>query len=115
LLILLPGDGLPLTVRFWPFFFFHPLRFYYQSSSLALKSRKLIFCSAYAGVSLDEFPLVDKWLHTLLQRPGFEKGRNVPDKHTAFETAKLTSEEMDKLAESSRAWIQKGMQDDAKK
>jgi glutathione S-transferase len=39
----------------------------------------------------------------------------VPDKHTAFETAKLTSEEMDKLAESSRAWIQKGMQDDAKK
>ncbi|KAK1237443.1 hypothetical protein MKX08_003068 [Trichoderma sp. CBMAI-0020] len=70
---------------------------------------------AYAGVSLDEFPHVDKWLHTLLQRPGFEKGRHVPDKHTAFETAKLTSEEMDKMAEASRAWIQKGMQDDAKK
>lgn len=73
------------------------------------------FPSAYAGVSLDEFPHVDKWLHTLLQRPGFEKGRNVPDKHTAFEVAKLTSEEMDKRAEASRAWIQKGMQDDAKK
>ncbi|KAL6900353.1 glutathione S-transferase [Trichoderma evansii] len=70
---------------------------------------------AYAGVSLDEFPHLDKWLHSLLQRPGFEKGRNVPDKHKAFEMAKLTSEEMDKLAEAGKAWIQKGMQDDAKK
>lgn len=100
--MLRPGDGLPLTVRF--------LSYVYTLSIL-----KLILCAAYAGVSLDEFPHLDKWLHTLLQRPGFEKGRNVPDKHTAFETAKLSSEEMDKLAEASRAWIQKGMQDDAKK
>jgi glutathione S-transferase len=73
------------------------------------------FSLAWAGVSLDEFPHVDKWLHTLLERPGFERGRNVPDRHTAFDLAKLTPEEMDKKAEASRNWIQQGMQADAKK
>ncbi|KAK3190677.1 Glutathione S-transferase 2 [Lecanicillium sp. MT-2017a] len=37
------------------------------------------------GVSLDEFPHVEKWLKKLLQRPGFEKGRHIPKRHTAFD------------------------------
>ncbi|KAM6479256.1 glutathione S-transferase [Trichoderma sp. SZMC 28011] len=70
---------------------------------------------AWAGVSLDEFPALDKWLHTLLERPGFEKGRHVPKPHTAFDLAKLSPEEMDKKAEETRNWVQSGMQADAKK
>ncbi len=37
------------------------------------------------GVPLDEFPHLEKWLFKLLKRPGFEKGRNVPERHTAFD------------------------------
>lgn len=56
-----------------------------------------------------------KWLYKLLERPGFEKGRHVPSKHTAFETAKLSKEELDKRAEASKSWVQAGMKEDAKK
>lgn len=66
-------------------------------------------------MDIDEFPHVKKWLYKLLERPGFEAGRNVPDKHTAFELAKLSEEELEEKAGTSRAWVQKGMQADAKK
>lgn len=70
---------------------------------------------AWAGVSLDEFPALHKWLYALLERPGFEKGRHVPTRHVAFDLAKLSAEEMDKKAEETRKWVQSGMQADAKK
>ncbi|KJZ77693.1 hypothetical protein HIM_02870 [Hirsutella minnesotensis 3608] len=69
----------------------------------------------WAGVSLDEFPHLEKWLKKLLERPGFEKGRHVPSQHTAFDNDKLTEEELDKKAAGARGWVQKGMQEDAKK
>ncbi|KUI60081.1 Disulfide-bond oxidoreductase YfcG [Cytospora mali] len=69
----------------------------------------------WAGVDIDEFPALKKWLYTLLERPGFEKGRNVPSEHAAFEVAKLSEEELDKKAEASRNWVQAGMKADAKK
>jgi glutathione S-transferase len=37
------------------------------------------------GVPLDEFPHLEKWMFKLLKRPGFEKGRHVPQRHTAFD------------------------------
>lgn len=69
----------------------------------------------WAGVSLQEFPNLEKWLNTLLERPAFEKGRHVPDRHTAFDHKGLTEEELEKEAAKTRAWVQKGMADDAKK
>ena len=69
----------------------------------------------WAGVDIEEFPNLKKWLFTLLERPGFEKGRNVPSPHTAFEQLKMSEEELDKKAESTRAWVQSGMKADAKK
>ncbi|KAG5980066.1 hypothetical protein E4U55_004428 [Claviceps digitariae] len=69
----------------------------------------------WAGISLQEFPHLEKWLLKLLQRPGFEKGRHVPAPHTAFEHDKLTEEELDAKAAGSRAWVQSGMAADAKK
>lgn len=70
---------------------------------------------AWAGVSLDEFSNVAKWLEKLLQRPGFEKGRHVPKPHTAFENDKLTEEELDEKATGARNWVQGGMKADAAK
>jgi glutathione S-transferase len=51
----------------------------------------------------------------MVQRPGVEKGRHVPSPHTALDQRKLTEEELDKKAEQSRAWVQAGMKEDAKK
>lgn len=67
----------------------------------------------WAGINIDEFPSLKNWLYKLKERPGFEKGRNVPTRHTAFD--KLTKEEIEKREQESRAWVQSGMQADAKK
>ncbi|PSS00743.1 glutathione S-transferase [Coniella lustricola] len=69
----------------------------------------------WAGVDIDEFPNLKTWLYKLLERPGFEKGRHNPTKHTAFEMAKLSEEELDAKAEGARNWVQAGMKADAKK
>lgn len=69
----------------------------------------------WAGVSLQDFPHLEKWLFKLLKRPGFEKGRHVPTPHTAFDNDKLTEEELDEKAGKSRAWVQSSMAADAKK
>jgi len=69
----------------------------------------------WAGVSLDKFPHLEKWIDTVLSRPACEKGRHVPTKHTLLDLKHLSEEELDKRAEKSRNWVQKGMAEDAKK
>lgn len=66
-------------------------------------------------MNIDEFPNLKKWLFTLLERPGFEKGRHVPSEHKAFEYFKLSEEELNAKAEAGRAWVQAQMKEDAKK
>lgn len=66
-------------------------------------------------MDIDEFPHLKTWLYKLLERPGFEKGRNVPSEHKAFKMAQLSEEELEKLAVGPRSWIQAGMKEDAKK
>ena len=50
-----------------------------------------------------------------VERPGFEAGRHVPTPHNPvnLRDVKPTEEEMNKQAEDSRAWVQKGMKADA--
>ncbi|KAH7309595.1 glutathione S-transferase [Stachybotrys elegans] len=69
----------------------------------------------WGGVDLSEFPSLKKWMLKLLERPGVEKGRHVPSRHGALDYEKMTEEELDQKAAASRAWIQSGMKDDAKK
>jgi glutathione S-transferase len=54
-------------------------------------------------------------VYRLLERPGFEKGRHVPSEHKAFQWMDKTEEELTEMAASSRAWIQKGMKEEAEK
>jgi len=69
----------------------------------------------WAGVSLDEFPHLNAWLDRLLARPGVEKGRHVPKRHTVLDMRGKSEEELDLEAEKTRAWIQESMKEEAKK
>ncbi|KXJ92718.1 glutathione S-transferase [Microdochium bolleyi] len=73
-----------------------------------------IAASKWAGVDIEEYPTLKKWLFDLVKRPGFEKGRHVPSKHGALEHYELTEEELDKKAEGARNWIQAAMKEEAK-
>merc|ERR1712054_360627 len=69
----------------------------------------------WAGVEIDDFPALKKWLYKLLERPGFEAGRHVPTKHTAFEQMKKSPEELEEDAKAGQKWVQAGMKQDAQK
>lgn len=69
----------------------------------------------WAGVSIDDFPYLKSWLDRMLARPGVEKGRHVPSRHTALDQKILSREQLEKAATDARKWIQQGMAEDAKK
>lgn len=75
--------------------------------------RQLTVDKEWSGVDMAEFPELDKWLFKLLERPGFEKGRNVPTPHKAFDQRKQTEEQLEAQASGSKAWIQKTMKAEA--
>ncbi|GAB1314852.1 Glutathione S-transferase 2 [Madurella fahalii] len=74
-----------------------------------------VAASNWAGVSLDDFPHLNAWIDRILARPASEKGRHVPKRHTSLDHRHKTEEEMDKAAEQTRAWVQQGMAEEAKK
>ena len=67
----------------------------------------------WAGIDWSDMPHLQAWFHTILARPGIEKGRHVPSRHTALD--KTTPEELEAFSNAARAWVQKGMAEDAKK
>ncbi|KAL4938878.1 hypothetical protein BDV06DRAFT_225560 [Aspergillus oleicola] len=68
----------------------------------------------YSGVSgLEEFPHVKQWMYKLLERPGFEKGRNVPKPHMYLDMNDLSEEELNERAKYAVQWIQESMKNDA--
>ena len=54
-------------------------------------------------------------MRRLLERPGFEKGRNVPSRHTHLDYEQSSDEELNKIAAGTRAWVQASMKEEAKK
>ncbi|KAJ3159521.1 hypothetical protein HDU86_001530 [Geranomyces michiganensis] len=59
----------------------------------------------WAGVSLDEFPLLDKWLHRVAARDAVKRGMNVPDPSTLIERDFALPDDADKKAEDAKKWI----------
>ncbi|KAM7197315.1 glutathione S-transferase [Naviculisporaceae sp. PSN 640] len=57
----------------------------------------------WAGVDIEQFPHLSKWLYKCLEHPGVEKGRHVPERHTSLDWKNLSQEELDKRAASS--WV----------
>lgn len=70
--------------------------------------------AGWAGVDIDEFPNLKAWEERMLARPGVEKGRHVPERHGIKDLLK-DKKKMEEHAAKSRAWVQAGMKDDAKK
>jgi glutathione S-transferase len=69
----------------------------------------------WAGIDIDEFPHLNAWIDRVLARPGVEKGRHVPKKHTALDQRFLTQEQLAEMAVESSKWVMQGMKDDAGK
>jgi glutathione S-transferase len=67
----------------------------------------------WSGVDIDEFPALKAWDERMLARPGVEKGRHVPDKHTVRDMR--DTKKMDEHAKETGAWVMQGMANDAKK
>ncbi|KAL1965403.1 hypothetical protein VTN77DRAFT_5840 [Rasamsonia byssochlamydoides] len=70
--------------------------------------------AGWAGVDIDEFPHLKAWEERMLSRPGVERGRHVPDRHTIKEILQ-NKEELEKHAAEGRSWVQRGMAADAQK
>ncbi|KAK3197733.1 hypothetical protein GRF29_216g1134588 [Pseudopithomyces chartarum] len=70
--------------------------------------------AGWCEVSLEEFPALKAWEERMAARPALERGRHVPTPHTIKETLK-DKEAVAKIAAESRAWVQKGMKEDAEK
>lgn len=77
------GVGLLITVSNSAFLFLFGSLFSLQETGVA--NHGIVVGLDADGVSLDEFPHVEKWLKKLLERPGFEKGRHIPQHHSAFD------------------------------
>jgi glutathione S-transferase len=73
-----------------------------------------IASAGWAGIDIDEFPTLKAWEERMTARPAVEKGRHVPDPHTIKELLKDKAK-MEEHAAKSRAWVQKGMKEDAAK
>ncbi|KAF2101363.1 glutathione S-transferase [Rhizodiscina lignyota] len=70
--------------------------------------------AGWAGINIDEFPHLKAWEDRMLARPGVEKGRHVPDRHTMKELL-ADKAKMEEHAAKSKAWIQSSMKADAEK
>lgn len=73
-----------------------------------------ITAAAWAGVDIEEFPILKSWKERMLARPGVEKGRIVPDGQGAVDRV-TDPAKMKELAEKTKAWVQQGMKEDAEK
>ncbi|KAL9626109.1 MAG: hypothetical protein Q9204_007573 [Flavoplaca sp. TL-2023a] len=73
-----------------------------------------IAAAGWAGVDIDEFPVLKAWDERMLGRPGVEKGRHVPTPHK-MKAMLQDKEAMDRAAKQASDWIVRGQKEDAKK
>ena len=80
-----------------------------------LTSRRGWICvSGWAGVELDDFPTLKAWEERMAARPGVEKGRHVPERHTHKELLQ-DKERMKELEERGKHFTAKSAQHTAEK
>lgn len=63
--------------------------------------------------SLAQYTEITKWFDKLLQRPGFEAGRNIPRPHFHITLNDMPEHELDKVAEAGRKWQDEARERDA--
>lgn len=65
----------------------------------------------FAGVSIDEFPLVKAWQKRMAARPAVQKGFNTPQK---INLDSLSKDDFKAYLKKNEAWIRHGVEQDAK-
>jgi len=73
-----------------------------------------IALSMYVEVSLDDFPALKAWEERMWARPAVKKGSDVPEVYKFRELLK-DPEALERLSNSGRDIVQKGMKEDAEK
>ncbi|KAI1642873.1 glutathione S-transferase [Daldinia loculata] len=73
-----------------------------------------VAAAKWAGIDMDEFPILNEWVERMLKRPGVEKGRHVPSQHIYEKHQATSNEEMEKQAAPLRDWVQSSMKEEAK-
>ena len=68
----------------------------------------------WAGVEINEFPLLSAWVDRINAREAVKRGLDVPTKFTLKEDAK-DKEKLEKEAKEVSAWIVQGQKEDAEK
>jgi glutathione S-transferase len=71
-----------------------------------------IAAGGWAGVNVDEFPELKKWEERMSERPGVQKGQDVPEPNKLKELLKDPKAAAEHAAKNA-AWIQQGMKEDA--
>ncbi|KAF2164426.1 hypothetical protein M409DRAFT_67924 [Zasmidium cellare ATCC 36951] len=71
-----------------------------------------IASSGWAGIDIDQFPDLKAWKDRMWARPVVQKGMNVPERD-APRRGILKGEVEESIAAEARAWILKGMKEDA--
>lgn len=69
--------------------------------------------AAWAGIDLSDFKHLQDWEERLVKRPGFEKGRNVPEPQT--HRGPVDPKKAEEAAKNASAWIMEGQKRDAQK
>ena len=67
----------------------------------------------WSGVEIEEFPKLQEWEERMVKRDGVAKGRHVPTRHTMKER-KNDPKHWEEYQKKQKAWVQRGMEDDAK-
>jgi glutathione S-transferase len=118
----LVGDHLTIAdIAIWPWTTAYSRSFKPNSRAsppphhrLYTKGTKSRLAAEYSGLSqIDESPHVKEWMYRLLGRPGFEKGRNVPNPHIYLQLNELPDEELKKIGRERSVWVQEAMKRDA--
>ncbi|KAL1297028.1 hypothetical protein AAFC00_004619 [Neodothiora populina] len=71
-----------------------------------------ISAGGWAGIDIDKFPQLKAWEERMWARPALKKGANVPDPYKIKELLG-NKEEVERIMQESKAWIQQGMKEDA--
>ncbi|GAB7340697.1 hypothetical protein MBLNU457_7085t1 [Dothideomycetes sp. NU457] len=71
-----------------------------------------ISAAGWAGVNIDDFPTLKAWEERMWNRPGVQKGANVPDPYKMKELL-ADPKKMEEHAAKSAQWVQQGMKEDA--
>jgi glutathione S-transferase len=73
-----------------------------------------IASAGWAGIEINDFPTLKAWEERMEKRPGVAKGQDIP---VPFELKRVLRDKKktEEHAASSRAWVQAGMKEDAKR